>query len=134
MKPSDLNAYLGKKIFKSDVIMITKRHLDLFMELSNDRQLIHSEHQIVHGNLLLSLFVLPIPIDSENYQLFHCGFKKVRFYEPSRIGDSLQSVYTLKEIIVISEMASDMLIEIIITNVTTNRKIANIWCLMRLIH
>ncbi|MBN9062106.1 MAG: nodulation protein NodN [Rhizobiales bacterium 65-9] len=107
-----MRSAIGSRIGVSDWAPIDQRRIDLFADVTADRQYIHVDPEkaaagpfgqtIAHGFLSLSLLSemassgLP-PIDGVSTNLNY-GFDKVRFISPVPFGARIRGLFTLTEV------------------------------------
>ena len=105
----DIKARIGQEIGLSDWILIDQTAIDMFADVTQDRQFIHVDPEaaaqtpfggtIAHGFLTLSLlsrmaapvFYLPETVK----MVVNYGFERVRFIAPVRSGKRVRARFTL---------------------------------------
>jgi acyl dehydratase len=103
-QPADLLGLVGRPLGSTDWMTITQQQVDLFAEITGDRQWIHTDAEraingpfkgtIAHGYLTLSL--APVVISDvlqirEVTAALNYGLDKVRFPAPLRVGSQIRA-------------------------------------------
>lgn len=112
VSPESLSEYVGKETGVSDWVLIDQKRIDLFADVTEDRQFIHVDPEaakatpfgttIAHGFLSLSMlsklaFGNVLVLDDVKMGVNY-GFEKVRFVTPVKSGQKIRGRFTLMSV------------------------------------
>jgi acyl dehydratase len=107
-----LSACVGREVGRSDWLLIEQSMIDSFAEVTGDKQFIHVDvdaaartpfgSTVAHGFLVLALLSQSanqaLPQLAEQTMALNCGFDRVRFVGPVRVGRRIRGLFLLTDL------------------------------------